>query len=230
MSEQVVEQIEEWIESGQVKPGEKLPSVRELCDRFGVGRSAVRDAMTTLKGRGLVDVRQGEGAYVCRFDSSTLIQGIHLVDEKDISELFSVRKILEVGTAEMAARFRRPSDLENMKQAIDELRNTEEITGWEADYHFHLSIARATQNRMIVQLMETTASTIKKAMIDFHRIIFSDGDLTNKVFDQHFAVFEAIRNELPEDARRHMLAHLAFTEELLHEYLNDRSGFASTEG
>ncbi|HET7580468.1 MAG TPA: FadR/GntR family transcriptional regulator [Bacillales bacterium] len=225
VSEQVVEQIERWIKDGQVEPGEKLPSVRELCELFDVGRSAVRDAMTTLKGKGLVDVRQGEGAFVCRFDSSALFQGMLLTEEKDIRKLFHVRKILEAGIAETAARERSADDLLFMKQAVDALR-TETATGWEADYRFHLAMARATQNEILLQLTETIASTTKKAMIDFHRILFSDSELTQTVFNQHFSIYCAIRDQLSEEAREHLLTHLTFTEQLLKSYLQDRDGFA----
>lgn len=228
MSEQVVEQIEQWIRDGLVEPGGKLPSVRELCKLFDVGRSAVRDAMTTLKGKGLVDVRQGEGAFVCHFDSTALFQGMLLNEEKDIRELFHVRKILEAGIAETAARERTADDLSSMKQAVDALR-TESAAGWEADYRFHLAMARATQNDILVQLTETIASTTKKAMIDFHRILFSDSELTQTVFEQHFSIYRAVRNQLPNEAREHLLTHLTLTEQLLQRYLQDREGFAGNE-
>lgn len=220
-----MEQIEQWVKDGQVVPGEKLPSVRELCEQFDVGRSAVRDAITTLKGKGIVDVRQGEGAYVCRFDSAAVFQGILLAEEKDIRQLFQVRKILEAGVAETAAQERNQDDLESMKQAVEELK-TETSNGWEADYRFHLAMARATQNEILVQLTETLASTTKKAMIDFHRILFSDVGLTQAVFEQHFAIFQAIHDGHPEEARENLLAHLTFTERLLKQYLQDRGGFA----
>lgn len=230
VSEQVVEQIEQWIVTGKVKAGEKLPSVRQLCERFEVGRSAVRDAMTTLKGKGLIDVRQGEGAFVRRFDSSTLVSGIQLADEKDISELFNVRKILEVGTAEMAARFRKKDDLKKMKQAIDDWGGDEGASGWGADYRFHLATARATQNGMLVQMMETIAAVTKKVMIGFHGILVADDDLAANVFDQHCAVYEAIRDGKPQEARIRMLEHLTFTEALLDQYLADRDTLVSSEG
>lgn len=230
VSEQVAEQIEQWIKKGEIKPKERLPSVRELCEQLNVGRSAVRDAMTTLKGKGLVDVRQGEGAFVSRFDPTALFQGILLTDEKDIRQLFNVRKILETGIAEEAARHRTSGNLDNMKQTVDQLKRSE-TTGdaGEADYLFHHVIAEATQNDMLVQLMETIASTTKKAMIDFHRIVFSDKKLVETVFQQHFAVFEAIRDSSPQKARGHMLDHLTFTEQLLQRYLKDPKAFASVK-
>lgn len=184
--------------------------------------------MTTLKGRGLVDVRHGEGAFVCRFDGAALFQGILLTEEKDIRQLFNVRKILEAGIAETAARERGPRDLDLMKAAVEELR-TGTSNGWEADYRFHLAIARATQNGILVQLTETIASTTKKAMIDFHRIIFSDQALTKSVFEQHFALYQSIHDGNPEKARNRLLEHLTFTERLLKRYLQDRKAFAESQ-
>lgn len=93
VSETVSEQLEHLIASGAISHGEKLPSVRELCDQFGVGRSAVRDAITVLKGKGLVTVKQGEGTYVTPFDSSRIFnQNLYFSDPKKVTELFQVRK------------------------------------------------------------------------------------------------------------------------------------------
>lgn len=219
ISDQVADYLEEWIETGKVRPGDKLPSVRELCELFQVGRSAVRDAITTLKGKGMVHVKQGEGTFISEFNSSDLFHGLLLADEKDIRELFSVRKLLEVGIVEMAATHHEEHHLVSMKEAIEELETCDTIDGWQADYHFHLSIAKATKNDILVQLMQTISQTTQKAMIDFHNIILTDTKWTEQVNKQHMDIFHAIKNRDEEAARLSVVSHLSFVEKLLSEHL-----------
>ncbi|MDZ5472034.1 FadR/GntR family transcriptional regulator [Bacillus sp. 31A1R] len=209
VSESVAEQLENMILSGAAKPGEKLPSVRELCDLFGVGRSAIRDALTTLKGKGMVDVKQGEGTFVLELNSNKLFnQTLLLPSSKDISELFQVRKILEAGIAEMAAINRSNQDLNEMQEVIDH-------PGWESDYHFHRTIAQASGNEIIHQLIQFISSTTKKAMNDFHQFIQQDPTIVQTIFEQHKEIFISIKNNNPQSAKENMIKHLNFVEEIL---------------
>lgn len=209
VSESVAEQLENMILSGAAKPGEKLPSVRELCDLFGVGRSAIRDALTTLKGKGMVDVKQGEGTFVLELNSNKLFnQTLLLPSSKDISELFQVRKILEAGIAEMAAINRSSQDLREMQEVIDR-------PGWESDYHFHRTIAQASGNEIIHQLIQFISSTTKKAMNDFHQFIQQDPAIVQTIFEQHKEIFFTIKDNNPQSAKESMIRHLNFVEEIL---------------
>jgi GntR family transcriptional regulator, transcriptional repressor for pyruvate dehydrogenase complex len=215
LSDRVALQIEQWITAGHVRPGAKLPSVRELCQLFNVGRTAVRDAITTLKGKGLVEVRHGNGTFVRQSDCSRVFQGVSLVRKEDIHKLFAVRKILEAGTAELAAVHRNTDHLYHMKKALERLAQADSCDGWRADLHFHLAIAEATQNEHLVQLMQTVSSAIRKGIMDCHRIILADAEQERVIFHQHVAVFEAIRDAKPEQARQAMVEHLAHVEALL---------------
>lgn len=210
ISDIVVEQMEKLISSGEFQPGDKLPSVRELCELFDVGRSAVRDAITTLKGRGIVYVKQGEGTFVSPFDSARLFLSNGLLpNEKDIIQLFEVRKLLEAGMAEMAALNRNDADLKEMEWALNSFAN-HDINTWEADYAFHMAIAAATGNTILTQLMEFISSTTKKALIDFHQSIFNNDGLTKEIHHQHVNVFAMIKEGNRNLARLKMLEHLEF--------------------
>lgn len=221
VSEIVFEQIEGWILSGKVKPGEKLPSVRELCEMFEVGRSAVRDALTTIKGMGLVDVKHGEGTFVCRTDTTHLLRDMLLFRKSDINELYQVRKILEVGIIEMAVENATASQLDRMKEALDRLSKANSLKGWEADYQLHQSIAEASGNDILIDLMKAVSSTMKKGMMDCHRIILSDNKLSSDVTCQHVAIYDAIKAGDSRKARESMLNHLNYVEELLNSHLQD---------
>nr|WP_255726536.1 FadR/GntR family transcriptional regulator [Sporosarcina sp. ACRSM] len=212
VSETVAEEIENLIEKGTFQAGEKLPSVRELCELFGVGRSAVRDALTTLSGKGIVYVKQGEGTYICEFDSSKLFnQHLLLPSSKDIIELFQVRKILETGIAEASAIHRSEKDLRKMGECIF----NPSVIEWESDYHFHLAMAESTGNEMLIQFMLFISETTKKSMIDFHQYIKKYPDTVKKIENQHLEIYEAIKKRDSTKAHSMMRDHLNFVEEEL---------------
>ena len=212
VSESVTEEIEKLIERGTFQAGEKLPSVRELCELFGVGRSAVRDAITTLSGKGIVTVKQGEGTYICEFDSSKLFSHpLLLPSSKDITELFQVRKIVETGIAEASARHRSEEDLLKMERYIF----NPSVNEWESDYHFHLAMAKSTGNEILIQFMQFISETTKKSMIDFHHYIKKYPDTVRKIENQHLEIYEAIKKRESTRAHRMMSNHLNFVEEEL---------------
>ncbi|WP_019414752.1 FadR/GntR family transcriptional regulator [Paenisporosarcina sp. TG20] len=209
VSESVAEEIERLIKKGMFQEGEKLPSVRELCELFGVGRSAVRDAITTLGGKGIVYVKRGEGTYIREFDVSNLFNNqLLLPSADDIKELFQVRKILETGIAEKAAQNRSDQDLFVMERYIF---NSTEIK-WESDYHFHLAIAKSTHNEILIQFMQFISATMKKAINDFHHYIQKNPDKVKKIESQHYQIYEAIKKGDPDEAHRMMSNHLDFVE------------------
>ncbi|MDQ0272323.1 FadR/GntR family transcriptional regulator [Cytobacillus purgationiresistens] len=212
ISEIVAEKIENMIEEGSFAAGEKLPSVRELCEAFGVGRSAVRDAMAALQGKGLVHVKQGEGTYILGFDSSKLFTRSHLLPGiKDIQELFQARKMVEAGLAEMAALNRTELNVEKMNHLL----TNPTAEGWESDYLFHLAIAEAAGNTIMIHFIEFISTTLKKSMVDFHQFIQSQPAIVQTINEQHFTIFRAIEEKDANQAHNLMIEHLSFVEELL---------------
>jgi GntR family transcriptional regulator, transcriptional repressor for pyruvate dehydrogenase complex len=212
VSESVVEQIEKMIENGTFQSGEKLPSVREMCDMFGVGRSAIRDAIITLKGKGTVNVRQGEGTYICRFDSAKLFNhNLVSPESSDVRELFQVRKILEPGIAEMAALYRTEKELKEIEKTF----STKSALSWEEDYNFHMVIAKASKNQIIFQLMQFISTTTKKHMNDFHQTIQKNEHIIEKINNQHLNIFLAIKDADSARAKLNMSEHLEYVERIL---------------
>lgn len=214
ISELVAEEIERLIETGAFGPGEKLPSVRELCEDLGVGRSAVRDAITTLSGKGIVYVKQGEGTYISEFDPAKLFnQRVMLPSSKDIIELFQVRKILETGIAEKAAIHRSKKHLQEMEDCLIK----QSVNNWESDLQFHLAMARSTGNEILIQFMQFISDTTKKSMMDFHHYIQQNQATVKKIQHQHQQIYEAIKNRESSHAHFLMKEHLNFVEEELLE-------------
>jgi GntR family transcriptional regulator, transcriptional repressor for pyruvate dehydrogenase complex len=220
VSDRVVEQIERMIESGKFSIGEKLPSVRELCELFGVGRSAVRDAITTLKGKGTVEVKHGEGTFIRGFDSSSLFKNqVLLPSLKDIQELFQVRKMLETGMAEMASLNRSEEMIVEMGNILSVERETE----WGSDYSFHMTIAKASGNEILIQLVEFISSAMKKVMIEFYKEIEKDRQIVENIETQHEKIFQAIKVQNPKMACEEMMAHLIYVEGLLRSIVLEKA-------
>ncbi|WP_246055308.1 FadR/GntR family transcriptional regulator [Pseudalkalibacillus caeni] len=216
MSERVGEQIENLIITGHFQSGEKLPSVRELCELFDVGRSAVRDAITTMKGKGLVDVRHGEGTYVQSYDPAQLFRSNMLLpDMKDIEALFQVRAILETEMVKMAAENRTEKDLREMEKTIRRMRTACHEENETLDYHFHKTIAKAAGNHILYQLMEFISSTTQKAMVDFHGYIAEDEAILSNIINQHEQIFENIKLGDGEGSSKVMHIHLEEVKRLM---------------
>jgi GntR family transcriptional regulator, transcriptional repressor for pyruvate dehydrogenase complex len=212
ISESVAEQLEEMILSGSLQAGEKLPSVRELCNLFDVGRTAVRDAITTLKGKGAVYVKQGEGTFICKFDSSNLFsKPVTVPNRNDLHKLFQVRKILEPGIAEMASLNRTEEDLKRMEFSLSQSLHE----GWEGDYSFHMSIAKATGNEILIGLLELISTTTKKTMMEVHHYIQREKQAALTIFNQHEKIFQSIQSENANKAGQCMVEHLDYVEKLL---------------
>ncbi|SDI60079.1 FadR/GntR family transcriptional regulator [Natribacillus halophilus] len=210
ISEQVAEQLEQSIMNGRLSAGEKLQSVRELTEQFEVGRSAVRDAIAVLKGKGMVKVVQGEGTYVCDSRHWETFGAFPLTDAKSIQDLYMVRKMMEIGIAEQAALKREQEQLAEMEDAMLAFEK-----GREADYQFHMALARATDNDILVQLMESVSKNMKDALMDCHRMIAADMEAAVAIQNQHRAIYETVKNQHVDGASAAMKEHLQFVEELL---------------
>ena len=220
ISEHASEQIEGLIRQGNYQAGAKLPSVRELCGMFGIGRSAVRDALTILKGKGMIDIRQGEGAYVCGFDSSKLLNQAFLpVRKKDVAELFQVRKVIEPGIAELAAANRSDRQLLLMK-------NTLTLSGWQADYEFHRIIAEASGNGIFLQLTQFISQALKNGMEHLYSHISADPEALVLINGQHSDLYTHIQNREGRKAYETMSRHLQAVEKLFDQHVIQEHFFA----
>jgi GntR family transcriptional repressor for pyruvate dehydrogenase complex len=223
--EQVANEIIAMIEQGELKPGDKLDAVPQLAEKFSVGRSAIREALTSLRALGYIELKQGEGTFIRRFDASGISYPISqavLMDKEDVENLLEVRKILESGAAAIATEKRRKSDLADMHDALGEMKRAtgNEELGEQADLAFHLAIVRATQNPLLVHLMSQVSDTMVKAMKETRKILlYSNPSTFETLYVQHEQILEGIKTRDPEKARHAMLVHLQFVEANLEDYL-----------
>ncbi|WP_338780647.1 FadR/GntR family transcriptional regulator [Metabacillus sp. FJAT-52054] len=223
--EEVAEAILESIKEGAIKPGEKLNSVQQLSEDFNVGRSAIREALSALRAMGMIEMRQGEGTYVKKFDPNSIggsLLSAVLMDREAIAHLLEVRKILEAGIAASAARNRTDEDLSKLKEILLEMKDTigNEELGEKSDFNFHMGIAGASHNPMLMGLMNNVSEMMLNTMRETRRIwLYSKQTTSKRLYQEHVKIFEAISNKDEGLAQELMMNHLVKVEEVLMKYL-----------
>jgi GntR family transcriptional repressor for pyruvate dehydrogenase complex len=210
--ELVAEQLFVGITSRRLKPGDVLPPERELVSSYGVGRSSVREALRMLESKGLIE-SHGNGAFAVADYPNALNQSLDLllsVDAADYRELFEVRRILEGESAALAASRRRKAETAEMAGAVREMKEGlgSEERFIEADLRFHLLVAEATRNRVLVHLMHAIRSLLHRSLSSSYHIPGSP----ERAVESHSRILEAIEQRRSDEARRLMHDHVSRVE------------------
>ncbi len=208
--EQIVQQVEESILNGQLKTGDQLPPERDLAQRFGVSRTAVREAVKTLSEKGLVEAYSGRGTFVTNGTSQAIRQSLNLMirinQQEGSAHLAELRQVLEPEIAALAA----PRIEEQLLSAMRELvtymdRSMHNPDAYvEADLDFHLALAEAVGNPLILSLLDSIVGLLREQRI---RIFNVDGGPERGQF-HHKRILAAIEQRDPDAAREAMRAHL----------------------
>ncbi|WP_338450096.1 FadR/GntR family transcriptional regulator [Niallia oryzisoli] len=223
----IAEQIKDQILSGALKPGERLPTGKELCEMYQVGRSTVREALSALEIMGLIETRQGEGSTVKKFNPEDVglpdFQQI-LISEETIIELMEARKSLELSNARLAAQKRTEEDLKKLEDNLKtmELNITNKKESKRIDMLFHQIVAQSTQNTIMARLLETISDSMDKAMEEIRRITFDNPVLTKKILEEHRQIYHAIVEQNPLLAQQKMAEHLDHFEGAMKNYYQSK--------
>ncbi|MCU7557009.1 FadR/GntR family transcriptional regulator [Macrococcus capreoli] len=220
--EGIADLISEQIKNGDYQVNEKLPSIQKLAQDYGVGQASIREALNALRVMGLLEIRHGEGTFVKNIKPKVFSKEMAIYTKKDIIDLLEVRKIIEVGAAERAAQHRTTEDLNQIKQALDQMQLVinNKAVGEESDLAFHMSIARATKNELLIQLLEEVSDKIKTTMKETRKIwIYTETKSIEKLYKEHLEIYEAIETQSVERAKEKMLNHLEEVEYVLLEHL-----------
>jgi GntR family transcriptional regulator, transcriptional repressor for pyruvate dehydrogenase complex len=210
--ELVAERLLALISSRRLGPGDALPSERELVDLYHVGRSSVREALRMLETQGVIASGANSSFRVAEFGSTlgSSLGFLITVDAADYSELFETRRILEGEAAALAASRRTKAQLRSMAGAIADMErglDSEEpfIT---ADLRFHLLVAHATRNRVLLHLMEAIRMLLHRSLSSSYHI---EGSPAGAI-ELHRLILDAIEAGRPEEARQRMQEHVARVE------------------
>jgi len=209
--EQIVQQIEESILKGALKPGDQLPAERELALEFGVSRTAVREAVKALREKGLVEAYSGRGTFITDGTSQAIRQSFDLMTKigqpEGSTHLAEMRAILEPEIAALAAGRIEEQHLAAMREAYAVMHNSrhDPDTFIEADLDFHLALAEAAANPLILSLIDSIVGLLREQRM---RIFHVQGGPERGQF-HHKQILEAIEQRDPEKVRAAMKAHLA---------------------
>ncbi|HEX2969176.1 MAG TPA: FadR/GntR family transcriptional regulator [Bacteroidales bacterium] len=170
LSQRIERKVEEAIREKKLLPGEKLPSEKELCARFAVSRTALREALRRLSARGLLDIRKGSGIYVTELKIEDAINSLHLFydlrfNSDLIMKIIEVRRLFEPEIARLAAINRNESDISTLKRNQTELRKCDpDNTQLEVDLinRFHMNLSKATGNPIVIISMEPIYSLLPR--------------------------------------------------------------------
>lgn len=209
VSSVVTRRLIEYVTSGEIQPGERLPSERKLSESFDVGRSHVRQAVKSLAILGLIDVRQGDGTYLKRTDSPLLPLAIEwgmLLGGKRTADLIEARHQLEVLLAGLAAERRTEDHLIEMYRLLAVMERTPGTEEWvDADVALHLQITEAAGNQSMFQIMRGIRTLLK---VWIGRVAQTPGS-ASPTWAEHAEVIRAIEKRDPSAARAAMEAHMA---------------------
>ena len=208
--EQIVQQIEESIVKGTLKAGDQLPAERELAQRFGVSRTAVREAVKALREKGLVEAYSGRGTFITDGTTQAVRQSFDLMvkigQPEGSTHLAEVRAILEPEIAALAAEHIQEPELATMREAVATMdRAGQDPEAYiEADLDFHLALAEAVANPLILSLIDSIVGLLREQRIRIFNV--EGGPQRGQI--HHKRILEAVERRDPEMARGAMRSHL----------------------
>ncbi len=210
--ERVAEQIEKRILEGELRKGDRLPTERELAEQFQVSRTAVREAMKSLAQKGLIDMRPGRGTIVIDGAREAMQNSISLMMKLKLGEvggsdnLVEFRVILETEIAALAAARATEKEILAMREAIrvmdENLNDADAFIS--ADNAFHEALAQATQNALILILI----NSIVHLLSEQRKQIFETEGGPQRGQIHHRRILESVMRRDPEAARAAMRSHL----------------------
>lgn len=213
----IIEQLKGLILSGDLAPGDKLPSERKLTVRFSVSRTTVREVLKGLSGLGLL-VQNKEGTFVnneiTKIFTDHLTQKL-IFEHIEIEQLYETRKILEVHNVELACERASLEDLDNIYTKLR--RNAESLESPSkfnySDIAFHEAIALAAHNCVLFELFSAVRHLLWMANDSFENTDFKDSHTIKKAsLQNHKEIFESIKDHDASKAKKEMLRHIEYVE------------------
>jgi GntR family transcriptional repressor for pyruvate dehydrogenase complex len=223
LTDEAIEKIRAMIKSGELRPGDRLPSEAELGAQLGLSRSSLREAVKALSLINVLDVRRGDGTYVTSLDPGLLMDAMSFaVDfqhDRSVLHFLAVRRILEPAATGLAAVMMSDDDIAGLDELLNELPpepGVEELV--DNDLEFHRRIARGSGNPVLASLIDSVSSRTQRARI--WRGI-TQASAVHETHNEHRAIVAALADRRPEVAQARALVHIAGVEQWLRQSLGD---------
>ncbi|MEW9670877.1 FadR/GntR family transcriptional regulator [Ammoniphilus sp. 3BR4] len=228
LTQEVVNQLAELIMKGAWKPGDRIPSEKELAARFGVGRSTIREALQSLVVIGVLETRAGGRSYVQEPTSELLSGAFHwglLLSQRNLGDLTEVRMHVEVECAGLAAERRDEQDIRNLLDTYERMASNQENESlfMEYDNLFHRQVAEAMKNKIYVNLVTTIQSLVRL----WYPSVYSIEETHKQTLEEHRMMLEAIQSGNAMEARLTMRNHISSAAKRLNRVLAQREAPSS---
>lgn len=209
--QQVVESLKEFITSGEIQTGEKLPPEMELCAKLNVGRGTVREAIRVLQATGFVELRPGRGAFVARTEEEPEmldLSGWFSENEMELLDFMQVRMAIEPLAIRLAIEKCTNKDIKalekNYQDTLLAVENNDAAQLSLYDEQFHTCIFEYSQNRLLIAINKLLVDTLKK----FRSKTFLIPNNVRNVVDPHGKILQAFRDRDAVEGERQMLEHM----------------------
>ena len=222
LSQSVVRQIEHLILQGILRPGERLPSERELADRLAVSRPSLREAVATLEAAGLLATRPGSGIYVADVLGSAFspaLVRLFSTHPDAVADYVAFRRDLEGMAADRAARLGSDTDLQVIDSVFQKMlaAHAKRDPADEAtlDAEFHMAIIEASHNVVLLHMMRSMFDMLRAGVFYNRQAVFRHRQTRDQLLDQHRAIRDAILARDPAAAREAVGAHMDYVQATL---------------
>lgn len=222
LASQVEDELMEYILKTPVNIGEKIPNEYDLAEKYGVGRSTIRETVKSLVSKGILEVRRGDGTYVISTNTSEDDPfGLsRFTDKYELAlELFEVRLMLEPEIAALAAQKAGAKEKKEIMELCDEVEKLYRAgkNHTQKDLEFHTALAKASGNRIVETLMPTIhTSIITFVNLTYHRLM-------EETIETHKAVAEAVMRGDSVGAKCAMIMHLTYNRQMLIKLMEEKT-------
>jgi GntR family transcriptional repressor for pyruvate dehydrogenase complex len=218
------EQLISYVVNGAWKAGDRIPPERQLCQKLGIARTSLREALKAMELIGMLDSRVGDGTFVCprsEFLSRPLLWAFTGTDHAELRDIMEAREFLEQDLAGLAAERATEAELEAISNAVKKMRKSiaKGESTLESDMEFHLAVAKAAHNEVLHNAVQLLRNLMRQWLVLKLMIPL----VPAKVLKQHEAIYRAIASKNKEAARSAMWAHLEETARLVSKVVQTRT-------
>jgi len=220
LTEKTVQQLLGWLREGTFKPGSKLPSQNELVEQLGISRTGVREALQVMSALNLVEIRPGSGCFVRKVATEYIVHAdvlAILLEKESILEVIEVRKILEAGTAALAAERAVEADFWVIEDALSliakAIDRSESVAGLTPEVH--IAIAKATHNPVLAKLVTSFTGLMAKAGKLMEAMADDLATFKQHELSTHRDLYDVVREGDPQKAARAMVKHIEGSQALI---------------
>lgn len=223
LSDMVIKEIGSFIIDSGYKPGDKLPSTKEIAKLFGISYSTLREALEKLQVLGVIEMKQGRGIFLKKdsFDVFLVNPAIELLDKDILNDLIYARKVIEVENVRLTVRNAQRKDLETLKGLLskmkENLNNMKEFIKY--NIMFHLVMGKASNNKIFYQIIAGITDLIRE---EEKAIFKKQPKLTQDGYAQHRDIYTAIEEQDEDRAVKSMRNHMEKVEKMITYCLVDK--------